>query len=281
MRGSWQQQVASASPGRRLQQVRRLGCPKRTPNTRCISLDSIDKQPTIRLQLSGGFTHRSRTCRPLEVLPLLSLFIMPTSIPTLMPTLRLLALWLTAMPVHGYAPGCAPRAVPTSARAAAVTPLFGRRQLLGSAAPQHGQSAGLAVPQLVPGASSGRAWRLSAARYFREETGPLGHQALPRVLELAASTAADFTAFDPSGRLRFRSAVCPACRCRRRGERPRHHAAGWGGEGARWRGRAHPVWPVVRAAQLREAEPRRMPHGARTLDSQARPTGRHVSKAGP
>ena len=139
MRGSWQQQVASASPGRRLQQVRRLGCPKRTPNTRCISLDSIDKQPTIRLQLSGGFTHRSRTCRPLEVLPLLSLFIMPTSIPTLMPTLRLLALWLTAMPVHGYAPGCAPRAVPTSARAAAATPLFGRRHLLGSAAAQHGQ----------------------------------------------------------------------------------------------------------------------------------------------
>ena len=54
--------------------------------------------------------------------------------PTPMTSLRLLAVWLTAMPVHGYAPGCAPRCVPTSARAAIATPLFGRRQLLGSAA---------------------------------------------------------------------------------------------------------------------------------------------------
>jgi hypothetical protein len=56
---------------------------------------------------------------------------MPT---TPMTTLRLLALWLTAMPVHGYAPGCAPRAVRTTAMAAVAKPLFGRRQLLGSAA---------------------------------------------------------------------------------------------------------------------------------------------------
>ena len=51
-----------------------------------------------------------------------------------MTTPRLLAVWLTAMPVHGYAPGCAPRLAPTSARAIVATPLFGRRQLLGSAA---------------------------------------------------------------------------------------------------------------------------------------------------
>ena len=33
----------------------------------------------------------------------------------------------------------------------------------------------------------------------REEAGPLGAQLLPRVLELAASKPADFTAFDPAG----------------------------------------------------------------------------------
>ena len=57
----------------------------------------------------------------------------------------------------------------------------------------------LAVPQLGSCASSGRAWRLWAARHSQEEAGPLGTQPLPRVLELAASKAADFTAFDPSG----------------------------------------------------------------------------------
>ena len=51
-----------------------------------------------------------------------------------MTTPRLLAVWLTAMPVHGYAPGFAPRLVPTSASVIVATPLFGRRQLLGSAA---------------------------------------------------------------------------------------------------------------------------------------------------
>ena len=50
----------------------------------------------------------------------------------------------------------------------------------------------LAGPQLGSSASSGRAWRLRAARHSQEEAGPLGAQPLPRVLELAASTAADF-----------------------------------------------------------------------------------------
>ena len=47
----------------------------------------------------------------------------------------------------------------------------------------------LAGPQLGSSASSGR---LGAARHSQEEAGPLGAQPLPRVLELAASTAADF-----------------------------------------------------------------------------------------
>ena len=65
---------------------------------------------------------------------------------------------------------------------------------------QHGQSYPLAVPQLGFGASSGRAWRLWAARHSQGEAGPLGAQPLPRVLELAASKAADLTpAFDPTG----------------------------------------------------------------------------------
>ena len=49
-------------------------------------------------------------------------------------------------------------------------------------------------------ASSGRPWRLLAARHSQGEAGPLGAQLLPRVLELAASKVADFTAFDHSGR---------------------------------------------------------------------------------
>ena len=64
---------------------------------------------------------------------------------------------------------------------------------------QHGQSAPLAGPQLGSCASAGRAWRLWAARYSQEEVGPLGAQPLPRVLELAASKAADSTAFDHLG----------------------------------------------------------------------------------
>ena len=61
--------------------------------------------------------------------------------------------------------------------------------------PQHGQSAVLAVPELGSCASSGRAWRLWAARHSQEEADPLGAQPLPRVLELAASKVADFAAF--------------------------------------------------------------------------------------
>ena len=54
----------------------------------------------------------------------------------------------------------------------------------------------LAAPQLGSCASSGRAWRLWAARHSQEETDPLVRQPPPRVLEPAASKAADFTAFD-------------------------------------------------------------------------------------
>ena len=50
----------------------------------------------------------------------------------------------------------------------------------------------LAVLQLGSCASSGRAWRLWAARHSQEEAGPLGAPPLPRVLERAASKAADF-----------------------------------------------------------------------------------------
>ena len=39
---------------------------------------------------------------------------------------------------------------------------------------QHGQSGPLAVPELGSCASSGRAWRLCAARHSREEADPLG-----------------------------------------------------------------------------------------------------------
>ena len=56
----------------------------------------------------------------------------------------------------------------------------------------------LAVPQLGSCAPSERAWRLWAARHSREEAGPLRAQPAPRVLEPAASKAADFTASDPN-----------------------------------------------------------------------------------
>ena len=68
-----------------------------------------------------------------------------------------------------------------------------------AAASQHGQSAPLAAPQPCSRASSGRAWRLWAARHSQEEASPLGAQLLPRVLELAASKAADFTSFARAG----------------------------------------------------------------------------------
>ena len=55
------------------------------------------------------------------------------------------------------------------------------------------ESALLAGPQLTSRASSGRAWRLRAARHSQEEVCPLGAQPLPRVLERAASKAAVIT----------------------------------------------------------------------------------------
>ena len=58
--------------------------------------------------------------------------------------------------------------------------------------PRHRPSSAPAPPQGAPGSSG---W-LGAPR---EETSPLGAQPLPRVLELATSKAADFTAFDHSG----------------------------------------------------------------------------------
>ena len=50
----------------------------------------------------------------------------------------------------------------------------------------HGQTAPFAVPQLGSCASSGRAWRLWAARHSQGEAGPLSAPPLPRLLELAA-----------------------------------------------------------------------------------------------
>ena len=53
-----------------------------------------------------------------------------------------------------------------------------------------------AAPQLGSRTSSGRPWRLRAARHSQGEVGPLGAQPLPRVLErAAASKAAHLSAF--------------------------------------------------------------------------------------
>eukprot|EP00964_Phaeocystis_antarctica_P038137 scaffold21832_cov62-Phaeocystis_antarctica.AAC.4 len=78
---------------------------------------------------------------------------------------------------------------------------------------QHGQSAVWAVPQLGSRASSARAWWLWAARHSQGEAGPLDTQPLPRVLELAASKASSFTAFDHPG------AAASACSVTVRGSR--------------------------------------------------------------
>ena len=56
-----------------------------------------------------------------------------------------------------------------------------------------------AVPELGSCASSGRAWRLRAARRSQGEARPLGSRPLPRVLKCAASKAAGSTAFDHPG----------------------------------------------------------------------------------
>ena len=55
------------------------------------------------------------------------------------------------------------------------------------------------VPQLGSCTASARAWRLWAARHSQEEAEPLGAQPLLLGLELAASGAADLTAFDYPG----------------------------------------------------------------------------------
>ena len=64
-----------------------------------------------------------------------------------------------------------------------------------------GSTAWLKCPLGSFRASSGRASRLWAARHSEEEASPLVSQPLPRLLELAASEAADFTAFDHTHRL--------------------------------------------------------------------------------
>ena len=53
----------------------------------------------------------------------------------------------------------------------------------------------LAVPQLAPCVSLGRAWRLRAARYSQSEAQPLGAPPPSRGLERAASKVAGLTAF--------------------------------------------------------------------------------------
>ena len=55
------------------------------------------------------------------------------------------------------------------------------------------------MPWLGSCASSGHAWRLRAAQHSQEEASSLSAQPLPRVLERAASQAADSTAFDHPG----------------------------------------------------------------------------------
>ena len=55
------------------------------------------------------------------------------------------------------------------------------------------------MPQLGSCASSGRAWRLWAARHFQGAAGPLGAQPLLLGLERAAPKAADLTALDHTG----------------------------------------------------------------------------------
>ena len=72
---------------------------------------------------------------------------------------------------------------------------------------QQGQSVSLAVPQLGPYASAGRAWRLRAARHSQGEASSLAVQPLPRVLEQAASEATDFAASDHSGPDRWSRSV--------------------------------------------------------------------------
>ena len=71
----------------------------------------------------------------------------------------------------------------TTRRCRARTPRSGGRRM----ACQHGPAHPSATPQLGSCASSGRAWRLWAARHSYAEARPLGSQPWPRVLEPAAS----------------------------------------------------------------------------------------------
>ena len=68
-----------------------------------------------------------------------------------------------------------------------------------------------AVPRLGSCASSGRAWRLWAAWRSNEEASPLSALPLPRLLEPAASKAADFTAVDHPGATPAGSSRAPSC----------------------------------------------------------------------
>ena len=77
-----------------------------------------------------------------------------------------------------------------------LTPHIGWQRQLGQRWPQ---SALVITPLLAPElgscASSGRAWRLWAARHSQGEAQPMGPQPLPQVIELAASSVADSLAF--------------------------------------------------------------------------------------
>ena len=56
----------------------------------------------------------------------------------------------------------------------------------------------LAAPQLAPGASSARAWRIWAAPHSQGGSQPLGAQPRPQLLERAAPKVGHLTAFWPS-----------------------------------------------------------------------------------
>ena len=71
------------------------------------------------------------------------------------------------------------------------------------------------MPQLGSCASLGRTWQLWLARPSQGKAQSLGAQPLPRVLELAASKAADSTACDHPG-----MTTCSTCDCPRRSHPP-------------------------------------------------------------
>ena len=89
------------------------------------------------------------------------------------------------------------------------------------------KSAVWAVPQLGCCASSGRAWRLWTARHSQGEADPLGAQPLPRVLEPAASKAADSPAFDHPGAANTHHLDGAATMDAPKSAGPGVHADGW------------------------------------------------------